>query len=294
MTDKGGVSFPLSLSVLAVFTVANGLIRAPFSGESLLGFAAALIFGAAFLAFVSALLCRIPENKKSRLFRAAAVVFSVLLIYLALAAADEYCDFVYKAVLPHSGMWMIRIAFALCVLYLAVSKYSSLYKFAFLSFVLIFFVFAVLFLLSKKTFDFKNLASAFSVSRFSLRDFLKYFLTLILPSSAAVLFLRLSDSKISAVRVLCGAAAGAVLCLLPVFDSVLSFGLPLASKLDYPYIDDISTVTAGSLFTRMDAFAYFAFFAAYVFKCALCVKASARLIRAALSRGRIADGERKI
>ncbi|MBO4432450.1 MAG: GerAB/ArcD/ProY family transporter [Clostridia bacterium] len=277
MKTEMNVSFPFAVSVLSVFAVANGLLRAPFSGGSLWEFAAALIIGAALAPLFAALLTSLPENKKRRLLKAAAIPVSALLVFLAFTAADEYSRFVYAAVLPNADMWIIRLSFALCAVFLALSSDTALYKFAFLSFVLILFVFVLLFILSEKTFDFKNLLSAFPLSRFSFDSFAKYLYKMILPSLAAVLFLFVSDSGASAKKVLCGAALTPLLCLVPVLDSVLSFGLPLAAKLDYPYIDDISTVTAGSLFTRMDGFAYFAFFTAYIFKCAVCIKTATHL-----------------
>ena len=134
--------------------------------------------------------------------------------------------------------------------------------------------------MSAKTFDLKNLSGALRLSGFSISDTGVYFLNLVLPS-IAVLFFCMTDSGVSALGALCGVSAGALFCAVAVLDSVLSFGLSLAAKLSYPYIDDISTVTAGSLFTRMDGFAYFTFFACYVLKCAVCIKTSARLLRRA-------------
>ncbi|MBO7519847.1 MAG: GerAB/ArcD/ProY family transporter [Clostridia bacterium] len=288
MKNRIDKTFPFPVPVIAVFIAANGLIGAPFSGGSLLGFSAALLLGIILLPLL------LKVFKKIRL--TGGIVFKATALFLAIAAflpavtAYEYCEFVYKAVLPHADMWLIIILFAACVLYLALSNDSALYKFAFLSFVLNFAVVAALFTMSAKTFDFKNLSSAFKFSSFSFKETGEYACKLILPAAVAVLFLSISDKNTTVPQVLCGGAAGALFSAIVVLDSVLSFGLPLAAKLDYPYIDDISTVTVGSLFTRMDALAYFIFFAAYVLKCAVCVKTSARLIsRAEQTSG---DGRR--
>ena len=280
MDKKKSISLPLSLSLFAAFTVANGLIRAPFFRTTLLSFFAALISGIITLPLLTLLFKRVRIKSKTVL-TAAFLSASVFLFIAAWLSFGEYCDFVYGAVLTKTDMWLIKSVFAFCVFSLSVSKNSAVYKFAFLSFVLLAGVFSVLFLMSAKTFDFKNLSGAFGLSGFSLSDTGVYFLNLILPSVAAVLFFCMTDSGVSAAGVLCGVSAGAIFCTVAVLDSVLSFGLSLAAKLSYPYIDDISTVTAGSLFTRMDGFAYFTFFACYVLKCAVCIKTAARLLRRA-------------
>ena len=277
MTGKKEISLPLSASLIAVFTVANGLICAPFSGGGLWGFICALALGAIILPLI------LKVSKKAHFDRGgfpgkAVLVILALLSFLPAVSAFEYCEFVYKAVLPHSDMWLIVAFFTACVLYLSLSRDLVICKFAFLSALFIAAAVCLLFLMSAKTFDLENLSAAFDTSRFSFVEAGEYAVTLVLPAAVAVLYLRLTAKEIRVSAAMWGAAAGAVFSIIVVFDSVLSFSLPFAAKLDYPYIDDISTVTVGSLFTRMDALAYFIFFAAYVLKCAVCVKTSARLI----------------
>ena len=276
MIKKTGISAPLSLSLFAAFISANGLILIPF-GKSLLPFVFALLLGVIFLPLSLFLFRFLPKEKRNIFITVSAVVLAVLSFLAAGVCAGEYSLFIYKSVLTRANMWVIKLVFAFCVFLLAASKTSAIYKFAFLSAVFSAEVLFVLFFMSAKTFDTKNLSGIFSLNEFSLPVFLKYLLVLIVPTFAAVLFCALTDSGISPLRVLIGTAAGGILSLVVLLDTVLSFGLPLAAKLDYPYIDDISTVTAGSLFTRMDGFAYFAFFAAYILKCAVCVNLAARL-----------------
>lgn len=276
MIKKKSISAPLSASLFTAFISANGLILIPF-GQSLLPFVFALLSGAIFLPLSLLLFRFLPKEKRSKFITVLAVTLAVLSFIVAGICAGEYCLFIYRAVLTRANMWVIKSVFALCVFLLAASKTSAIYKFAFLSAVFSAAVFFVLFFMSSKTFDTKKLSGVFSLNEFSLPVFLKYLLVLIIPAFAAVLFCALTDNGISPLRVLFGTAAGGIFSLIVLFDTVLSFGLPLAAKLDYPYIDDISTVTAGSLFTRMDGFAYFAFFAAYILKCAVCVNLAARL-----------------
>lgn len=281
MSGKVRKAFPFSIPVIAVFMAANGLISMPFSGGNLWSFIAALLLAAVILPLSFKVSTRV-SIKGGVVSRSAAAIGSLVLLFPA-AEALEYCEFVYKAVLPHADMWLIAALFVLCVVCLALSPGLALLKFAFLSFSGLFAAVILLFIMSAKTFELSNLKAAFE-SGFSLAGTPQYACKLVLPTVAALLFLRVYTNNSTAPQVLCGAAAGGGIAAAVVLDSVLSFGLPLAEKLNYPYIDDISTVTVGSLFTRMDALAYFAFFAAYVFKCALCVKTSARLLRYAMGK----------
>ncbi len=58
------------------------------------------------------------------------------------------------------------------------------------------------------------------------------------------------------------------ICIL---NSVLLFGTHLAAILDFPYASAISTVTIGRLFTRLDGFSYFVYFAACITKITVCL-----------------------
>lgn len=286
MDKNTGISFPLAVALTGVFTVANGLITLPLPGKNLTAFFIASALGVLFLP-LSALFLKTVPDKRNIVFRAVSVILALILLYWAFADIEEHCEFIYRAVLTRADMYLIKAVFIACVFFLAASGYYAVYKFAFLAGVLSSATLAVLFILSFKTFDVKNLYEAISLSDISVSDIFKYFGRLIVPSFSAVLFLRLTDSGFNARKVFFGISLGVVLCITAVLDCVLSFGMPLAGKLDYPYIDDISTVTAGSLFTRMDAFAHFVFFVAYLLKAAVCIKTSARLLSRALKKQRV-------
>ena len=193
-------------------------------------------------------------------------------------AFSEYTDFIYGAVMTRADMWVIKAVFAFCVYFFAVSKKTAIYKFSLLAAVLASTVFIILFFLSAKTFDTHNLRGVFSITDFSLAQTADYFVKMFLPTVLCIMFIGKSDKKLSVFSAILGALYSIVLCLVVILDSVLSFGLPFAAKLSYPYISDISTVTVGSLFTRMDGFAYFAFFACYIVKCGVYINLSATLI----------------
>lgn len=277
MAEKENMSLPLSCALFACFSAANSLICAPFGGN-ILPFSFALLVGIIFIWLASFAFFRLLGAKKNTVIKICLILFCVFAFCAAGFSSAQYCEFIYRAVLTRSDMWAIKVVFALCVFALALSNDFAIYKFALLSALFSGAVFFVLFLLSSKTFDVQNLSGAFDVSGLSLSVFGEYFLKLILPTLVAVMFASLTDRSVPSAGAICGACIGAGFCLAVVFDSALSFGMPLSNKLRYTYIDDISTVTLGNLFTRMDAFAYFAFFACYVLKCAVCINVISKLL----------------
>ncbi|MBR4761249.1 MAG: GerAB/ArcD/ProY family transporter [Clostridia bacterium] len=275
--NKTGLFYVCAL--VSAFSVANGLITAPFNERGILPFFAAAVAGAAVLSVAAVILRRIFCGDNSIAAKVICVLLAALIFVSALLAAREYCFFVYSVVLYRSNIIAVKIIFALCAFCLAVSGEKAVFKFSLISVLAVAVIFAVLFLLSLKTFDFKNLSGAFDLSGLNAADIFNYFKTMFMPSLAAVTFAVLSLQKPVAGGVIFGAGFGVILCLAVIFDVVLSFGMPLAGKLDYPYISDISTVTVGSLYTRMDGFAYAAFFICYLIKTGVSIKCAAMLLK---------------
>ena len=271
---------PFCVSVIAAFTAANSLISAPFYGSGILPFIVALAVGAITLSLLSKPITQFFAAPCSAIYKK--ILFALIIGLCVLAAglgAKEYCVFIYRAVLVRSNIWLIRITFCLCVFFLAVSEKIAIYKFSLLTAIMSGSVFSVLFLLSAKNFNIKNLYGIFDFSSFSFLQAGIYLLKMILPTVIAIIFVGAAGDIMPRRTAAFGFIMSTFLSVTVVFDSVLSFGLPLAAKLPYSYIDDISTVNVGSLFTRMDAFAYFAFFACYILKCAVCLKLAASLLR---------------
>lgn len=279
MINKNQLSLPFCVSVIAAFTAANSLISAPFYGGNILAFIVATVAGAVILTLLSRPLTHFFTASDCAIYRK--ILYAVIVVLCVLAAglgAKEYCVFIYRAVLVRSNIWMIKVTFCLCVFFLAVSEKIAIYKFSLLTAVMSGGVFLVLFILSAKNFNIKNLYGIFDFAGFSFPQAGIYLLKMILPTVIAVIFTGAAGDVMPRRSAALSFTFSTFLSATVVFDSVLSFGLPLAAKLPYSYIDDISTVNVGSLFTRMDAFAYFAFFACYIVKCAICLKLAAQLL----------------
>ncbi len=268
-----------SAATVAVFTAANGLICAPYSGTSILPFVAAAAFAFFAVAVTQFLLIKISKERAEIPKRAVFLALSIASAFAAVFSLREYSRFIFDDVLTRGNYLTVKAIFTVCVFALAAAREHAIYKFSLLSAVLVSGVFAVLFFTSLKTFDAGNLKSAISLTGFSFKQTAVYYFKMFLPALPAAAFVCGNEKAIKAGAL--GTAWAVLLCAVVLLDCILSFSLPLAAKLDYPYIDDISTVTVGSLFTRMDGFAYIAFFVCYLVKCGVCVRLCGRLVQRA-------------
>ena len=268
-----------SAATVAVFTAANGLICAPYSGTSILPFVAAAAFAFFAVAVTQFLLIKISKERAEIPKRAVFLALSIASAFAAVFSLREYSRFIFDDVLTRGNYLTVKAIFTVCVFALAAAREHAIYKFSLLSAVLVSGVFAVLFFTSLKTFDAENLKSAISLTGFSFKQTAVYYFKMFLPTLPAAAFVCGNEKAIKAGAL--GTAWAVLLCAVVLLDCILSFSLPLAAKLDYPYIDDISTVTVGSLFTRMDGFAYIAFFVCYLVKCGVCVRLCGRLVQRA-------------
>ncbi|MBR5923682.1 MAG: GerAB/ArcD/ProY family transporter [Clostridia bacterium] len=269
----------LPAAAVAVFTVANGMIKAPYFSGSILPFVAAFILGVPAFCGVGILRLKLYGCCNLYVKRTALFIVFAFAGFAAILATSEFSRFIFDDVLVHENYLVIKAVFAVCVFALSVCEENVIYKFSLLCAVLVSTVFFVLFLTSVKTFDANNIKSALTFSDFSLKQTGAYFARTILPALIAAV--HVCENKKAVKAGAFGIAWAFALCSLVLLDCILSFSLPLAAKLDYPYIDDISTVTVGSLFTRMDGFAYIAFFVCYLLKCALCVSLGAKCLEKA-------------
>ena len=270
---------PFYIALISCFLAASSLLKAPFYKKSVtpivVSFVAAILIFIGFYYVCDFVLSRKTNKNIQRII---SIIFAAAEVVVAAFAFMEYTEFIYSAVLLRASKLLIKAVFAFCVFCVSISKKEGLYKFAFLSVLLASAVFIIMFLLSVKNFDIRNLSGIIQLKYFSLKQTGVYLLKMFLPALAAVLFIVKNERQPVALPILSGVVFGGVIIAVTLLDSILTFGLPLAAKLTYPYLSDISTVTVGNLFTRMDGFAYFAFFACYIVKCGVCINLSATLV----------------
>lgn len=265
-----------TLSAVSLFLISGGLIKAPFGGNNIGNPLSFLISGALFIITAIALTklfyYLFSLKKRNLTLKIVYGTFAAVLIAFAFYTFKEYVTFVYDIILPRTPKVFIAIVFAACVFFFIFTDRLPILKFSVISATAATLIFFAFFILSIKNFNNKNIFSSvdFNVTH-SLKEIGKYYLTMFLPALIPIAFLSVK-SKLSPISTAIGAGWGFLLCIICIADSVLSFGYALACRLDYPYIEDISTITVGSLFTRMDGFAYFAFFPAYLICCAITLK----------------------
>ena len=262
-------------ALMSMFIVAGSIIKAPFYDVKGANILSLLISGVVFVVavpFISkALSYLFCTDKRNVLIKSLFLITSGSCLFVFFYSFFEYTKFVSDIMLPRGNRICIAVVFAVCIFCALASKTDAVLKFALISAVAVSAAFVVLFLLSAKNFNIRNIISFRDMYEFSFEGTLTYFLRVFLPALISAVYLILQGEKRFS-HFAVGALWGFLLVLVCIFDSVLSFGFSLSSRLLYPYIEDISTVTVGSIFTRMDALAYFAFFAAYLVKCSVSLR----------------------
>lgn len=268
-------------SLTAIFILGDAVIILPSSDSGnypLFGFFAAAI-AAALLYFAAFPLANrlIRKPCKSPVLK----LFSLLLLTLAAVYAlysagitfIRYTDFVDKILLPETPKFLIAAVFILSAVYLATRRQEVILK---LTLIAVFAaVIAVLFffMLSSKDFKAENIFN-YGFPNFSqlLKSSKPYFINVALPALLIPAYSTLFTGKSRAGAPFLGLITGLALTLLCLLESLLLFGTPLAERLSFPLAAAVSTVTVGSLFTRMDGIVYCLFFLPALIKTAVCMK----------------------
>lgn len=251
------------ISLCVLFVLGNGIISLPQKSADIFTFLGFLV---SFL--ISFLLLLLPINFKFVSFFAVWVMGDTFI---------DFIKFISKTLLRESPKILIVLPFILTVLVFCSVNRRAVLKFslisAMISVMAIFFFFGF----TASDFNIKNIIiKAVPDLKNLYTQTMPYFKKVTLPS-----FLLLSYAKLngfSKKTAFCGMALGNALLAFCILNSVLLFGSSFAGRLDFPYAFAISTVTFGNLFTRMDGFAYFIYFAS----CLIKITISAQIIKATL------------
>lgn len=198
-------------------------------------------------------------------------VVALILIFVSYKSAAAFLKFAKAHILPESQRWLLSAIFCFLLYVFSVTKNHCLFKVSLILAGIIIFVLMLFFFLSLPRFDFQDiLKREFSLSGFSLFSVLGFSLKIIATCLIPMVFLYHSDQKSPAPKVFFGSILGVALLFLAYSNAVLIFSN--LNALDFPYADAISTVSIGSLFTRMDGFAYLVFLVCALIKCTVCAK----------------------
>ncbi len=255
------------IALCVLFVLGNGIISLPQKNADIFTFLGFLV---SFLIFF--LLLFLPINLK---------ISSILAVWVIGDTFIDFIKFISATLLKESPEILVVIPFILTLLAFCCAKKGAVLKFSLISAAIsvtaIFFFFGftasdfnIKNIIIKSVPDLKNLYS----------QTIPYLKKVTLPS-----FLLLVYSKINGFgkkTTLCGVALGNALLAFCILNSVLLFGSSFAGRLDFPYAFAISTVTFGNLFTRMDGFAYFIYFASCLIKITVSIEIIKATVRSPL------------
>ncbi len=267
------------IMISAMFVLSNAVITVPFGGadrNNFLSFVIATVLGAGLLYLSSYAIDYLYDIKRLSKNLFAVKVFYVLssavLVFIAALCFKDYTDFVAFRMLPQTPRLIVSFIFVLCVFWTSVQKDSVILKFSLFSFVITAIIIILLFVISVPRMKFENIVL---LQLPDIKDTAgqtwKYFLNVYVTLLPILLYRKCLYKDMKNKYISSGLLSGAVLLSVCLLNSLLLFSADVACNIDFPYADAISTVTVGELFTRMDGFSYFVFFASTVIKITVCI-----------------------
>lgn len=265
-----------TIAYVALFTAGNAAIMQPFYGKS--NFLAVFLLTALFsflFALLSVAVINFAFKEIDSLFRktlryiitAAAVLAA---IYGAFSTALDYATFLGKAQLPQMHTALITVAILGFVAVFIKASHTAILKYCLFMAALSAAFVILLFGVSVKMFDFDAVAFDMSLSGSDCVLSFKYFLKYFSPVLAAVLFVALANKKAKTADICGGLSMGFLILLITTIQSV--FVLGNSGGYEFSYLYAVSVFSSGSLFSRLDGFVYFLFFATVTVKIAVCAK----------------------
>lgn len=267
-----------TLFLSALFVLGNAIITFPKNGaddNTFLGF---------LIAFVVSLILAIPickavdylffseriQNKK--IITVIYVIASAFIVFDAAVCFGDFTDFVTHSILPDASRLLISIVLLLVLLWSATRPDSTILKFSLFSFVVVAAVLVFFFIFSIKSMHIEY------IFLLSLPDFhdvilqtLPYLYGVFLSTITTLIYQKMLFGALKPSRGVVAIAVSGVMFSIALLNSILLFGSQLSGEYKYPYADAISVVSIGDLFTRMDGFAYFVFFATCFIKLTVSV-----------------------
>lgn len=267
-----------TLFLSALFVLGNAIITFPKNGadnNTFLGFLVAF-----FVSLVLAVpVCKSVDSlffseriQNKKIISVLYVIAAVFIIFDAGVCFCDFTDFVTHSILPDASRFLISIALFGVLLCSATRPDSTILKFSLICFVIV--AAALLFFF---IFSIKNMHIEY-IFLLSLPDFydvmlqtLPYLYGVFLSIITALIYQKMLFGTLKSSRGVGAIAVSGVMFSIALLNSILLFGSQLSGEYKYPYADAISVISVGDLFTRMDGFAYFVFFATCLIKLTVSV-----------------------
>lgn len=275
------------VGLFAAALLGTGAINLPYGNADRSNVTAFVIcFGLVLLAvnIVFCILKPVLLNQNSKIINVIRIIIYAIIILICLYTAQKtfnlFSEFVTERILPYTERYVVAAVFAVTVAFLSLCEDKALFKFSLISFAAFILIIAALFCISFKDFDIENISLLSLPDIKSLTGQTKtYFesmaaLILILPAAAILLDIKHSSKSLNI-----GVVSGFILLLAVLLNSLLVLGTHNAANTEYPYCDAVSTVTLSRLYTRMDGFAYFIYFATELIKVTLCITVIKKILQ---------------
>lgn len=277
------VFFTHTCALFSLFILGNGVFTSPVKTAdeyTFLGYLTAVV--CAFLLYLGVIPLANKLFKEDIVKNKGKLARSCLcVIYLAVAlfalwngasTFKAFTDFVGEVILPETSKPLITLIFGLVCLFFASRRQEDVLKFCLIAFWFVLALIIFFFLATLKDFNLRNI---FVFRLPELKNLYlqtkPYILNPVLPCLLLPVYNTLVFKKSRKNAAFTGLSIGACLLGICVLGSVLLFGPQFAGKLSYPYASAVSTVTVGRLFTRMDGFSYFIYFACAITKITACI-----------------------
>jgi len=267
---KAKTNYSLHIAFLtAVFTLSNAIITLPFNSaddKTFLGFILAFFISlAANIFIVSFLNKRDFSNKIFFKFLYCALI--LLVLFEVLRSFALFVKFASEIILPSVSAFIIGAVFLLCVIYTFLKHNSVILKFSLFSFLIVAILIIIFFILSSKEYRAENIFLLSFPDISELVSQIYYCLIgIFLPLPIVFLWQKGEIGEVNKKASIIGFCLGGIFLAFPLLNTLLLFGAEVSGELSFPYASAISTVTVGYLFSRMDGFSYFIYFACVLVK----------------------------
>lgn len=287
---KNKVNFSIhTIALTVLFVLGNAVIYLPQKGAGEYTFLAFLVAAVLNIIAVAVVFPLAQVSFKESDFKGIKKCFAVVIIFAvtlfaAFCIADtfkSFIKFVSVVILPDTPMFFITVLFLAVVLFFVFKRQEDLLKFSFLAFfitalLIIFFFFATV-----TNYNFRNIfIFRLPKTKEFIGEIMPYIKNPVLQSLLLPFFTVSVVGKKHKKVLISGLIISLTMLGVCLLGPLLLFGPVFAGDLPYPYASAVSTVTVGRLFTRLDGFSYFIYFATALVK----ITASAFVIKKGLKR----------
>ncbi len=277
---KKTIYFTHSVALYALYILGSAVIQMPSAKAdefTFMGYLVTIITGFLLYLAVIPIANRIFSENKSFLpsKSLSCLIFLAISVAASFLAADTFIDFTnfaHSEILYNQSSFFTVVIFASTVLFFSLRQQEHILKFALISFCFTAVAVIVFILLTLHNYNLRNI---FIFRLPTVPQLIKqskpYLLNPVIPSLLLPIYNNLVFKKCKKKVAFIGLGLGFVTLGACILSSVLLFGPHFAGTLDFPYAASISTVTVGRLFTRMDGFSYFIYFASALIQITVCI-----------------------